>query len=54
LEETFIKIADMLQLAVPTTIAVIDSTPLEDLYDMEAEWAIQAWGSSEALSFMQP
>jgi hypothetical protein len=38
LEETFIKIADMLQLAVPTTIAVVDSTPLEDLYDMEAEW----------------
>jgi transposase len=38
LEETFIKIANTLQLAVPTTIAVVDSTPLEDLYDMEAEW----------------
>jgi transposase len=38
LEETFVKIADMLQLAVPTTIAVVDSTPLVDLYDMEAEW----------------
>lgn len=38
LEETFLKIADILQLAIPTTIAVVDSTPLEDLYDMEAEW----------------
>jgi len=38
LEETFIKIADILQLAVPTTIAVVDSTPLVDLYDMEAQW----------------
>jgi transposase len=38
LQEVFIKIADMLQLAVPTTIAVVDSTPLVDLYDMEAEW----------------
>ncbi|MCL4430543.1 MAG: transposase [Chloroflexi bacterium] len=38
LEETFIKIANILQLAVPTTIAVVGSTPLEDLYDMEAEW----------------
>jgi hypothetical protein len=38
LEEVFIKIADILQLAVPTTIAVVDSTPLVDLYDMEAEW----------------
>jgi len=38
LEETFIKIADMLQLAIPTKIAVVDSTPLVDLYDMEAQW----------------
>ncbi len=38
LEETFIKIADILQLAIPTKIAVVDSTPLEDLYDMEAKW----------------
>ena len=38
LEETFIKIADILQLAVPTRIAVVDSTPLVDLYDMEAGW----------------
>jgi hypothetical protein len=38
LEETFVKIADILQLAIPTKIAIVDSTPLEDLYDMEAEW----------------
>jgi Transposase DDE domain/Transposase domain (DUF772) len=38
LEETFRKIADILQLAVPTKIAVVNSTPLVDLYDMEARW----------------
>ena len=38
LEETFIKIADILQLIAPTSIVVVDSTPLVDLYDMEAEW----------------
>ncbi len=38
LEEVFVKIANILQLAIPTTIAVVDSTPLVDLYDMEAQW----------------
>jgi len=38
LEQVFIKIANILQLAIPTKIAVIDSTPLVDLYDMEARW----------------
>ena len=38
LEEVFIKIANILQLAIPTKIAVVDSTPLVDLYDMEARW----------------
>jgi transposase len=38
LEEVFEKIADMLQLAVPTTFLIVDSTPLVDLYDMEAGW----------------
>ena len=38
LEEVFVKVADILQLALPTKIAVVDSTPLVDLYDMEAEW----------------
>ena len=38
LEQAFLKIVDMLQLAIPTKIAVVDSTPLVDLYDMEAAW----------------
>jgi hypothetical protein len=38
LEETFINIADMLQLMEPTTAVIVDSTPLIDLYDMEARW----------------
>jgi len=38
LKDTFNKIADMLQLGTPNNIVVIDSAPLEDLYDMEAEW----------------
>jgi hypothetical protein len=38
LEETFRKISSMLQLISPTTILIVDSTPLVDLYDMEARW----------------
>jgi IS5 family transposase len=38
LQETFGKISGMLQLAVPTTFLIVDSTPLVDLYDMEARW----------------
>jgi hypothetical protein len=38
LEQVFIRIADILQLATPTKIAVVDSTPLVDPYDMEAQW----------------
>jgi len=38
LEETFRKISDMLQLIEPTSIVIVDSTPLVDLYDMEAGW----------------
>jgi hypothetical protein len=38
LEETFKKIANMLQLGTPNTLVVVDSTPLVDLYDMEAGW----------------
>jgi transposase len=44
LEEIFVKIADILQLAIPTKIAVVDSTPLVDLYDMEAEWGYTSRG----------
>jgi transposase len=38
LEETFAKISGMLQLVSPTTFLIVDSTPLVDLYDMEARW----------------
>ena len=44
LEETFLKTADMLQLIEPTRIVVVDSTPLVDLYDMEAEWGYTSRG----------
>jgi IS5 family transposase len=38
LEETLAKISSMLQLVEPTTLLIVDSTPLVDLYDMEAGW----------------
>jgi Transposase DDE domain/Transposase domain (DUF772) len=38
LEETFLKTADMLQLIEPTKTVIVDSTPLVDLYDIEAGW----------------
>jgi transposase len=38
LEETFERIANMLQLVTPNTLLVVDSTPLVDLYGMEAGW----------------
>jgi hypothetical protein len=38
LEQTFRKISDMLQLIAPTSIVIVDSTPLVDLYDMDAGW----------------
>jgi transposase len=38
LEQTFINIVDMLQLIEPTKTVIVDSTPLVDLYDMEARW----------------
>jgi transposase len=38
LEETFGKISGLLQLMSPTTLLIVDSTPLVDIYDMEAGW----------------
>jgi transposase len=38
LESTFEKIANMLQLIAPTTFLIVDSTPLVDLFDVEAGW----------------
>jgi transposase len=44
LEETFAKISSMLQLVAPTTHVIVDSTPLVDLYDMEAGWGYTSRG----------
>lgn len=44
LQEVFEKIAGMLQLAMPTTLLIVDSTPLVDLYDMEAGWGYTSRG----------
>jgi hypothetical protein len=44
LEETFQKTADTIQVLVPTTHLIVDSTPLVDLYDMEAKWGFSSRG----------
>lgn len=44
LEETFGKISGMIQLVSPTTLLIVDSTPLVDLYDMEAAWGYSSRG----------
>jgi transposase len=44
LEETFEKICDMLKLIAPTTHLIADSTPLVDLYDLEADWGYTSEG----------
>lgn len=44
LEETFQKICGMLQLIVPSTHLIADSTPLVDLYDLEAQWGYTSRG----------
>lgn len=38
IEKTFVNVTDMLQLIEPTKAVIVDSTPLIDLYDMEARW----------------
>jgi hypothetical protein len=38
IEQTFVNVTDMLQLIEPTKAVIVDSTPLIDLYDMEARW----------------
>jgi len=44
LEETFRKVADIVQVLAPTKTLIADSTPLVDLYDMEARWGITCRG----------
>ena len=45
------KLSNMLQLVTPTTHLIVDSTPLVDLYDMEARWGISSKGPFRGLSF---
>lgn len=49
LEETLKKTANMLRLIMPTTHLIADSTPLVDLYDMEARWGITSKGPFKGL-----
>ncbi len=44
LEEAFQKTANIIQALVPTTHLIADSTPLVDLYDMEAKWGFSSRG----------
>jgi transposase len=44
LQETFKKTADMIQTIEPTKILIADSTPLEDLCDIEAKWGFTSRG----------
>jgi transposase len=45
LEKTFLNITSILQLVEPTKTVIVDSTPLEDLYDMEAAWGYTGRGA---------
>lgn len=44
LEAVFKKTANIIQMLVPTTHLIADSTPLVDLYDMEAKWGFSSRG----------
>ena len=44
LEITFKKTTDIIQMLVPTKQLIVDSTPLVDLYDMEAKWGFSSRG----------
>jgi hypothetical protein len=44
LKETFQKTANIIQALMPTTHLIADSTPLVDLYDMEAKWGFSSRG----------
>jgi IS5 family transposase len=44
LEEAMAKIADIIKDNIHTTHLIVDSTPLKDLYDMEAKWGFTCRG----------
>jgi hypothetical protein len=51
LEQTFLNITSMLLLLSPTKTVIVNSTPLEDLYDMEATWSYTERGAFRGLNF---
>ena len=51
LEETFLNIADILQLIEPTKAVIVNSTPLVDLYDMEVRWGHTGRGKFRGFKF---
>ena len=44
LNRVFERFSRLVRMLVPTTMLVVDSTPLVDLYDMEAEWGFTRKG----------
>lgn len=47
LEETMIKIANTIRWIVPTTHLIVDSTPLKDMHDLEAQWGFTCRGPAK-------
>jgi len=45
LKEVFDSLSGMVQTLIPTRLLVVDSTPLVDLYDLEAEWGFTSRGA---------
>jgi len=45
LAEVFKSLSGMVQALMPTRLLVVDSTPLIDLYDLEAEWGFTSKGA---------
>lgn len=44
LEEVMTKIADIIKTNIHTTHLIVDSTPLKDMFDMEAKWGFTSRG----------
>ena len=47
MRETFEKLAGIIAMLTPTQLLVVDSTPLEDRRDPEAEWGFYSGGPFE-------
>jgi len=44
LERVFSRLSGLIQLLAPTSLLVVESTPLVDLYDLEADWGFTGRG----------